>query len=634
MMKKILVVLLLAITGLFILPVSAEEVIGDELIQNGDFEFNTGTEIAFPDPVFGPSFGVAHLWGSGAWDSYAKAMVDPGDPDNTVMKLSYTVPGKGWSSFFRFTTITADTVYDISIDFKVVGTTDNLGMRFAGSPGLEIVFLDHESKTPIDGTDGWFNVQFQFTTAPGSSYDSIAMWFNTGASADNYALVDNIEVVPAGGTNVVVGGDFEGFLDYAPQADLGETPDAYGFFGQNGVIGGGDARLETDGLLGYMVQTNQGKYRVAFDFTIDDLSGATLSVMFEDDSEVALGTTALVTDGIINDTYVTLTEGIYSVVIEIEKAAATSLQVSFTGAATLHLDHLSLKPVLTVPDNPFDPEKTYYAGPNLFLNGDFEAFDVDTVFSEAQLEGAWGSVSLDGPAVIKSVDDTKVMAIGKTDGKTYSSAFVITPPELDVDDLIRVSYDFKLITNEPVDAYTAINVSFVGASNTSYYTIDHKSLTDGSLTSGAELLHMPVVLTDLGNGWMNVTLDLKVDAQLLIKCNSIRWLFTPIQSEDVFYVDNVEMSYLSDTEPNVDITVLEEIVTITKGAAFDPADYVTVPDDATVVFSDYHDVNQSGTYIITVLVTDGLGNRAMAHYVLKVTGSPYTIDVTYDLPNG
>lgn len=631
-MKRIILVLLLAMTGLFILPVYADEVIGDELIQNGDFEFNTGTEIAFPDPVFGPDFGVAQGWGSGVWDSYAKAIVDPDEPDNTVMKLSYTVEGKGWSSFFRFTTIQPDTTYDISIDFKVEGTTDNLGMRFAGQPALEIVFLDHESKTEIPGKDGWYNVQFQFVTQPGSGYDSIAMWFNTGASVDNYALIDNIEVVPVDGENIIAGGNFEGFLDYAPQADLGETPDSYGFFGQNGTIGNGDARLETDGILGYRIETDQGKYRVAFDFTVADLTGMDLSFMFEDDSENVLGQTNLVTDGTINDSFVTLVEGTYVVVAEIEKDWATSLQVTYTGSETLHLDNMSLKPVLTVPDNPFDPEKTYYPGPNLIVNGDFEAFPLDTVFSETQLEGAWGSVSLDGPAVIRNVDGSKVMAIGKTDGKTYSSAFVITPPELDVDDLIRVSYDFKLVTEEPLDAYTAIDSSFVGATNVSYYTINHKTLEDGLKTSGAELLNMPLVVTDLGNGWKNVTLDLKVDAELLIKCNSIRWLFTPLHEDDAFYIDNVEMNYLSDTESNVSIEIIEDVVTISQGAAFDPADNVTTEGE-TVSYSDYHDVNQPGTYIITVVSSDAIGNRVQDYYVLEVTGSPYAIDVTYDLQN-
>lgn len=631
-MKKMLFVLILAMTMLLILPVHADEVIGDELIENGDFDFNTGTELAFPDPVFDSDYGDAEDWGSGAWDSYAKAIVDPDDEDNTVAKLSYTVEGSEFSSFFRFTTIEPETTYDISIDYRVEGTTDNLGMRFAGEPMLGAPLLDHESKTAITGKDGWYNVQFQLETDPGSAYDSIAVWFNTGGSDDNYALIDNIEVVPEGGENIIDGGDFEGFLDYAPQADLEETPDSYGFFGQNGTVGDGDAQLENDGILGHQVETDQGKYRVAFEFTVSDLSDVELSFMFADDSENALGETDLVTEGTIDDSFVTLEDETYHVVVEIEKDAATSLQIHYTGAATLHLDNLSLKEVLTVPDNPFDPDETYYTGPNLIVNGDFEAFPVDTVFSESQLEGAWGSVSLDGPATIEEVDGSKVMALGKTDDKTYSSAFVIMPPELDVDDLIRISYDFKIETEDPKESYTAIDSSLVGAANESYYTIDHRSLEDGDVTSGEELLKMPLVVTDLGDGWKNVTLDLKVDSELLIKANSLRWLFTPLHEDDAFYVDNVEMRYLTDTETDIDIEIIEETVTVEKGGAFDPAANVTTEAD-TVAYSDYHDVNQPGRYIITVATSDEVGNRAQAYYILEVTGSPYTIDVTYDLPN-
>ncbi|MDD3123870.1 MAG: Ig-like domain-containing protein, partial [Candidatus Izemoplasmatales bacterium] len=234
---------------------------------------------------------------------------------------------------------------------------------------------------------------------------------------------------------------------------------------------------------------------------------------------------------------------------------------TYTGDSSVVIDNLSLRELLTVPDNPFDPTKTYYEGSNLLGNGDFEAFAVDTVFSEAQLEGAWGSVSLDGPATIKSVDSSKVMSIGKTDGKMYSSAFVITPPELEVGDLVRLSYDFKLDLVNNVGDYAAIDTCFVGASNTSYYKINLANITDGALTSGAELLQMPVVLTDLGNGWFNVTLDIQVTTQLLVKCNSIRFLFTPIDSADALYIDNVKLAYLTDTEPEAVVTS----ISITEG---------------------------------------------------------------------
>lgn len=554
-MKKVTLFLLLTIM-LFVSTsfVFAAETLGDELISNGDFDFSTGTEINFPDPVFSSDFGVAHNWGSGVWDSYAKAVVDPLDAENTVMKLSYTVEGKGWSSFFRFTPILTNSTYTISIDFKVEGTTDNLGMRFAGAPALEIVFLNHESKTAIEGKEGWYNVQFEFNTTTGS-YDSIAMWFNTGASAANYALIDNIDIRLNGeGENIVVGGDFEGFLDYAPQAVLNETPNLYGFYGQNGIVGNGEAVLNNNGILGYKLDDLDGTFVTAFNFEVDSIVGSNLDlVLYQGALEV--GNYSLVNAGVLSD-FVTLSSGVYQVSYRITDLAFNAITIVYEGTETLVIDNLSLKEVLVIPDNPFDPDTEYFTGSDMIVNGDFEAFPVNTVFADQQLEGAWGSIPLDGPGKILSVDGSKVLAIGKTTGKTYSSAFVMSPPDLAVGDLIRLSYDYKLVTANPRNTYTAINSSFVGASNEQYYEIDLRNVVDESLTSGAELLKMPLVITSLGNDWYNVTLDLQVDAQLLVKTNSIRFLFTPVADTDYLYIDNVSLFPLSDEEFVVSITQL------------------------------------------------------------------------------
>lgn len=554
-MKKVTFLLLLVITCIVSTSqVFAAEVFGDEIIQNGDFEFSTGTEINFPDPVFNADFGVAHNWGSGVWDSYAKAIVDPLDSGNTVMKLSYSVEGKAWSSFFRFTHIESSSIYAISIDFKVVGTTDNLGMRFAGAPALEVVFLNHASKTPIDGKEGWYNVKFDFDTTTGS-YDSIAMWFNTGASSDNYALIDNIDIRRNGeGDNIIQGGNFEGFLDYAPQATLDDNPNLYGFFGQNGTVGNGKAILHNNGVLGYTHSLLTGNFVASFNFEIGNINLANIEIAIKQGTTVK--SSHKLVDAGVKSEFVTLTSDVYYVNYRFNDAAFDAITISYVGSEVLTLDDLSLKEVISIPNNPFDPDTEYFTGANKIVNGNFEAFPVDTIFTEQQLEGAWGSIALDGPGKIVSLDGSKVLAIGKTAGKSYSSAFVMTPPDLAIGDLIRLSYDYKLVTSNQKNTYTAINSSFVGASNEQYYEIDLRSAEDGSLTTGGELLSMPIKITSLGNGWYNVTLDIQVDAQLLVKTNSIRFLFTPLADNDYFYVDNVSLFPLSDEEFSISITQL------------------------------------------------------------------------------
>lgn len=559
MKKKSLLLIFVFAMFLFAPFVRAEEVLGDELVEHGDFSFSSG-ELLFPDPVFGSEYGVAEGWGTLAFDSQAKAIVDPGDPENTVLKLSLTNDGENWSSFFRFMSIDPDTTYDISIDYKIVGTTDNIGFRFAGAdvPALEEVFLDHDSKTAIDGKDDWYNVQFSFTTDPGTAYDSIAAWFNTMGSTDNYALLDNVFVFESGSDqNLNVGGDFEGFLDYAPSGGLTTETNSYGFYGEEAQAGNGNATVADQGYLGYDLALDAGTYQTAFDFEIADITDADVTLSYIDDQDAIITSIPLVESGTIDTDLVTDDGGVYSVATLDELSTdAVALEIAYEGGSELIIDNLSVKESITVPDNPFDPDTTYYESENLIVNGDFEAFDTGTVFSEDQLEGAWGSVSLDGPAEISEVDGSKVMDIGLTEGKTYSSAFVMTPPELDVDDLLRLSFDYKLNLNEDAANYTEINTSFVGASNTPYYTINFKDLNDGDLTEGAELLNMPLVVEDLGDGWANVTLDFQVSAEFLIKCNSIRWLFTPLHEDDGFYVDNVSLHYLSDEEPVVNVESL------------------------------------------------------------------------------
>jgi uncharacterized protein YjdB len=528
----------------------------------GDFEGfldYAPQSLTFPDPVFGPEFGVAALWGSGVWDSAAIAQNDPADVTNTIMKLSLSVPGKSWSSFFRFLTIAQNTLYHISIDYKIVGTTDNLGFRFAGSPSMEVALLDHASKTAIDGKDGWYNVTFDYATGTGT-YDSIAMWFNTLGSEENMVYVDNISIKADGSeTNINVGGDFEGFLDYAyaPESGLTAEANSYGYFGSSGVLTGENVILHDGGVLGFETILKASKYMIALTFSVPDAADTNLSVMFANATNPAIGSVALLTNGVANVDIVTYADGIYTVLTYVTASEVpTSLQFSFSGSVDVTIDNLSLKEVITIPDSPFDPDTTYYAGSNQVVNGDFEAFGLDTLFSETQLEGAWGSVSLDGPAKIASMDSSKVMKIGKTDGKTYSSSFLITPPTFEVDDLIRFSYDYKLVTANSAGSYLEINSAFVGATNTSYYKIDLRSITDGGLTSGAEILKMPVVITDRGDGWFTVTLDIQISTVLLIKCNSIRWLFTPVSADDVLYIDNVSIAYLSDEVPTNLITSL------------------------------------------------------------------------------
>lgn len=245
------------------------------------------------------------------------------------------------------------------------------------------------------------------------------------------------------------------------------------------------------------------------------------------------------------------------------------------------------EPEPVTPVSPLDPNKEYYFSDSLTINGDFEKFSVGTVFSEEQLEGAWGSVGLDNPAVISEVDGSHVLEL-KKGPKVYSSAFLMMPPELETGDLLRLSYDIKLVLANPNESYKAIDSSLVGGANISYYLIDYRSIdfNGENHTTGNEVAHYPIIIKPLENGWYRITLDYKLTRKDLVQTNSLRFLFTAMDPNDHMYIDNVNLYEISETPFVKDIEV--ESITINDGVSLElfvgdekKLSYTVNPADAT-----------------------------------------------------
>lgn len=203
--------------------------------------------------------------------------------------------------------------------------------------------------------------------------------------------------------------------------------------------------------------------------------------------------------------------------------------------------------------------KDYYQSKSQTVNGDFEAFEVGTTLSETQLEGAWGTVGFDNPAVISEVDGSHVLDV-RGGAKRYSSAFLMLPDTLEVGTILRVTYDIKLVLTEDKTTYDYLDVSFVGGSNTEYYIVNLKqmNLNDVSshVTSGAEVEHYPINVTSVDNGWAHIVYDVVITRNDLIQTNSMRWLAIFKSEDDHMYIDNVNLYYLQ-AEPfveKVDVT--------------------------------------------------------------------------------
>ncbi len=93
----------------------------------------------------------------------------------------------------------------------------------------------------------------------------------------------------------------------------------------------------------------------------------------------------------------------------------------------------------------------------------------------------------------------------------------------------------------------------------------------------------------------------------------------------------VNSAFLNDV---IIITVPSSVVTITKGATYDPLADITHSNavgDVTVSLSDHLNVNTPGRYVVTVVISDEQGNTSFAYYVVRVSGVLYSVTITYDI---
>lgn len=527
---------------------------GGNIFPNGDFSLSAG-EYVFP--AIAPSEGVVAGYGVNGSDIPPVACMEN---NNTVIRAS----GTGFSSFFKLVAIESGATYTFSFDYKVEGTTDNIGFAFwctsLNNRLPETNIMDANQNQAViftDLSDGWKNAKAERTFDADQVYDSLHMWMNV-TSATIY--LDNISLVKAGTSeNIVSGGDFEGFLDYASPSELTSEPNENGIYGENAALGTNKAIISNNGVYGALINgLDEDNYQLDVEIASTVSSDANLTLNVLDEENVSLDTFDIIASGDTSN----LVENVYTTTFETIDNAAR-VQLEYQGTDDIEVSGIYIRPTYV---SAFDPDKEYYEGKNQVVNGDFEAFDVGTVLSETQLEGAWGSVSLDTPGQIVDDNGNKVARIGRSDPSdthAYSSMFLMTPDTIQIGDLIRISYDYKLTVSSDLSNYMEIYQCFVGGANTPYYSVDFKRLgVDESYknTSGNENIPYPIRTEQLDNGYTRVTVDFQV-AMDKVQWNSVRWLITPLAAGDYFYLDNVEIHFLSDEVPTIDVTS----VTIEQG---------------------------------------------------------------------
>ena len=398
-----------------------------------------------------------------------------------------------------------------------------------------------------DLENGFRRVTITRSFEAGKLFDSLQFWVNCGdGSSTIYA--DNFSLVKEGTTdNIFKGGDFEGFLDFAT-SEVPSEPGEDGIYGTNARIESHSVILANTGTYGQVVNgLTEDNYQIDISLVSSEIpADSTLKLEFLAEDNSVLTSYDIFTNGTASTN---LVEGDYTYNIE-GVDDVTKVQLNYAGETEVAVDLFSIRPTY---ENVFDSDKEYYESGTLTVNGDFEAFEVGTKLSENQLEGAWGSVSLDTPGTIVETDhDGKAVQIGRTDASDthqYSSFFLMVPPELQIGDLIRFQYEYKLeIQGEPM-SYIEINSTFVGGANRSYYLEDLRQLNydeDYKQTSGVEDIPFPIKYEVLEDGWIRTTLDFQVTNNK-IQWDSVRWIITPQSVGDTLTVDNVSIKYLSET---------------------------------------------------------------------------------------
>ncbi|MDF2699968.1 MAG: hypothetical protein K0Q49_1524 [Haloplasmataceae bacterium] len=174
--------------------------------------------------------GLNRGYGSISQDSYAVAIADPNDPDNTVVKLSYSELNQGWSSFFKKFPFQSADKYRVSLDLKYSGDSDNIGLRITG-PGYgwdHSLLANQTSWTDIDGRPGWKNYTVDFNPEEGKKVDILNIFMHTKRSNDIVLLIDNLSIYALDaennptGIDIITGGTFEGWLDYVIEEPNGD----------------------------------------------------------------------------------------------------------------------------------------------------------------------------------------------------------------------------------------------------------------------------------------------------------------------------------------------------------------------------------------------------------------------------
>lgn len=489
---------------------------------------------------------------------------------NVYLELKYD-GSKGFASFFTMMRIETPGDYKVSVDFKKGenwDTTDNIGFRFFSSTGY-VDSAPWAEAVNSDTSGDWFTLTQTYSVSAASQpgVDSFSFWFNTMSNPDNVLMVDNIEIeyiVPEADAPEVIG---------EPSAIWNEESPADVVFGVD---------LKGQELLSVTDKDTEEEFSEGFTYSAEDQK-----ITFTSDFVENLG------------------EGAHTLLLTTETGSVELVITVYYATAQIpsSTDGYELVPTMK--------------------GGDFESYEIGLEFSDAQTDEAWGSLAnYDDPGTI--VDDgtgNHVLRLGRKQGSTkvYSSAFCMTSPEIELDDIVTLRYSYKIIGDTSALDPTNVTSSFIGASNVDYHNVRYLNKAPKTYEGNENVSSWDIKYTDGENGYTNVEVSFIVDFAFLNATNSLRFLYQIVDGTEI-YIDNVELiRWVEEGSEDAEVPVASG-----TGLAFDYNDQKDVT--LTVDLKDYN--------ISSITLGDETVSRS--NYSLSENDTKLTISKDYlaTLENG
>ena len=571
------------------------------LVDNLSVKKSTGMEIVdegeYEVPVEAPVL-PSDIW---TYVTDTPAVIER-ENGNAVVKMS----GAGFSSFFYGFLFEKAGVYAFSFDFKLEGTTDNIGFRInpvEETYTFDVPLLQYQAQwEESELGEDWYHFIYYINIDDEVAYRDASFQFWCNSMNVATFTIDNVSVRrlvsadltgnPVWSNEKIADGGFENMLGNRDSYTVPNVlNDAYvavsGIWSTEGdspatiVVENNEYAARLSGTSGYssvnhaVALQNEGIYRVVIRYAVTDgytaQPGAALTYSFNgrDAEDILSGASADEDGWMVFTQYVTMTAE------EADAISSVSVRFACADGYAAYIDSVSVCkqigsdiPAEEAPDDDIEGKVRY----DLVTGGDFEGYEEGTSFGEEVTDDMFGTTSLDMPAtVVKNDKDTvnasNVLLLQKQEGSTkdFSSAFNLYSAnnELEKGRTYYVSFDYKYYIEEPLDTSVVVSdgrhftmddgftFCFVGGTNIGHHEIWLGSVEDGDMTVGANNQKCEITKTDLGEGWARIAFSFTANTGLTVACNSFRFLLLTNGNENNYAMfDNVALyTYYDSDEP-------------------------------------------------------------------------------------